>query len=94
MKTINTLIKLAAAIAAIAGIAYLVVKYLDTIKAWISKLCPCCAIEEEPVEEVAAEEIPAEEAPAEEAPAEEVPAEEAPVEDDGAPVAEDADFEA
>ena len=91
MKTINTLIKLAAAATAIAGIAFLVVKYFDAIKAWMAKLCPCCALEEDFVaeDEVAVEET-AEEAVEE--PAEEVAAEEV-VEDD-APVAEDSDFEA
>lgn len=100
MKHINILIKLAAAVAAVAGIAYLVVKYYDEIKAWIKKLCPCCELEEDFVPEAefeSAEETSEEEAvPVEEAPAEE---EEAPVEepapvDDSVPVAEDSDFEA
>lgn len=95
MKLYATIGKIVAAIAAIAGIAFLVYKYMDAIKAWLTKLCPCCEVEleedfvpeEEIVEEEAAEEAPAEEAE-EEAPVEEVPAEEA------APVAEEADFEA
>jgi hypothetical protein len=96
MKLFNTIMKLAAAIAAIAGIAFLVVKYMDAIKAWLSKLCPCCDVEleddfdvevefvaegdEEPVEEVIVEEAVAEEAPV--------------VEEPEAPVADEADFEA
>lgn len=95
MKLYATIGKIVAAIAAIAGIAFLVYKYMDAIKAWLTQLCPCCEVEleedfvpeEEIVEEEAAEEAPAEEAE-EEAPVEEVPAEEA------APVAEEADFEA
>ena len=43
MKLAETIIKIGVAIAAIAGIAYLVVKYMDAIKAWAEKLCPCCA---------------------------------------------------
>ena len=95
MKFAEIIIKIGLAIAAIAGIAFLVVKYMDAIKAWAEKLCPCCQIEddiveeaEEPVEEPAAEEVPAEEAPVEEVPAEEVIVEE------GTPVAEETDFEA
>lgn len=42
MKFASKLIKLAAAVAAIAGIAYLVVRYFDDIKAWLSRFCPCC----------------------------------------------------
>lgn len=91
MKLAEKLIKLAAAIAAIAGIAYLVVKYFDAIKAWAEKLCPCCAVEEDfETEETAEEETPVEEPAAEEA-VEEVVEE---VAADDAPVAEEADFEA
>ena len=92
MKLAETIIKIGVAIAAIAGIAYLVVKYMDAIKAWAEKLCPCCKIEdeivdeaEELVEEPAAEEL-VEEPAAEEAPAEEIVVEE------GTPVAEETDF--
>ena len=92
MKLGETIIKIGLAIAAVAGIAFLIVKYMDAIKAWLEKLCPACELEEdfdETIEEVTAEEPAAEEAPAEEAPvAEEVPIEE------GTPVAEENDFEA
>ena len=87
MKLGETIIKIGLAIAAVAGIAFLIVKYMDAIKAWFEKLCPVCELEEdfdETVEEVAAEEPTAEKAPA----VEEVPAEE------GTPVAEENDFEA
>ena len=107
MKLYAAIGKIVAAVVAIAGIAFLVYKYMDAIKAWMAKLCPCCEVEleedfeveapvEEVVEEAPVEEVPAEdtteEAPAEEAPVEEAPAEEAPAEE--APVADEADFEA
>ena len=89
MKLAEIIIKIGLAIAAVAGIAFLVVKYMDAIKAWVEKICPCCTIEEEEalVEEPAAEEV------TEEPAAEDVPAEEIVVEE-GTPVAEETDFEA
>lgn len=93
MKLAENIIKLGLAIAAVAGIAFLVVKYMDAIKAWAEKLCPCCKVEED-VEEEAVEET-VEEPAAEEAPvAEEAPAVEEVVVEDGTPVAEETDFEA
>ena len=105
MKLAENIIKIGLAIATVAGIAYLVVKYMDAIKAWLEKLCPACEIEEEAIEEAAAVEIAAEsvaeEAPAveevpavEETAAEETPVVEEVVVEDGTPVAEEADFEA
>ena len=83
MKLAENIIKLGLAIAAVAGIAFLVVKYMDAIKAWAEKLCPCCQVEEVVEEETVAEAVEepaAEEAVAEEAPAvEETAAPEAPV---------------
>lgn len=94
MKLAENIIKLGLAIAAVAGIAYLVVKYMDAIKAWLEKLCPACEIEEEAIEEAVAEET-VEEPAAEETPAaEEAPAVEEVVVEEGTPVAEEADFEA
>ena len=87
MKLGETIIKIGLAIAAVAGIAFLVVKYMDAIKAWVEKLCPCCRIEDEVIEE--AEELveePAAEEIAPEASVEEVIVEE------GTPVAEETDF--
>ena len=87
MKLGETIIKIGLAIAAVAGIAFLVVKYMDAIKAWVEKLCPCCRIEDEVIEE--AEELveePAAEEIAPEAPVEEIVVEE------GTPVAEEPDF--
>ena len=105
MKLAENIIKIGLAIATVAGIAYLVVKYMDAIKAWQEKLCPASEIEEEANEEAAAEEIAAEpvaeEAPAveevpavEETAAEETPVVEEVVVEDGTPVAEEDDFEA
>lgn len=102
MKTVKNLMKLAAGVAAVAGIAYLVVTYMDTITEWLKKLCPCCkapAVEEvteAPAEEAAAEdvveEVAVEEVPVEDAPAEEAVEEVAPIAE-GEPVAEEADFQ-
>lgn len=89
MKLAENIIKLGVAIAAVAGIVYLVVKYIDAIKAWLEKLCPACEIEEaveavaeETIEEPAAEEVA------------EAPAVEEVVVEEGTPVAEETDFEA
>ena len=89
MKLAETIIKIGVAIAAVAGIAYLVVKYMDAIKAWAEKLCPCCQIEDEAVE---AEELVEEPAAEESAP--EAPVVEEIVVEEGTPVAEENDFEA
>lgn len=93
MKTFNLIVKILTALAAIAGVIYLIATYGDKIVAWAKEMmakCPCCA-EEAPEEEAATEEVPAEEVPAEEPAAEEAPAEEAA---DSAPVASEEDFEA
>ena len=90
MKLGETIIKIGLAIAAVAGIVFLVVKYMDAIKAWAEMLCPCCRIEDEVVDE--AEEV-VEEPAAEEAAAEEAaPAVEEIVVEEGTPVAEETDF--
>ena len=94
MKTVNTIIKIVTALAAIAGAVYLIATYGDKIVAWAKKLldsCPCkctCDIEDCadcdcqadcPCADVDDEEIEVE---IEEAPAEEeAPVEEAPVEE-------------
>lgn len=97
MKAFNLIVKLVAALAAIAGIVYIIATYGEQIVAWAKKVlaslpkCPAC---EEAEEEPAAEEAVAEEVPAEEEAVEvtvEVPAEEV---TENEPVAEEADFEA
>ena len=65
MKAMNTIIKILTALAAVAGVVYIVATYGEQIVAWCKKMlasmpkCPCCEQDE------AAEEV-AEEAPAEE----------------------------
>ena len=94
MKTVNTIIKIVTALAAVAGAIYLIATYGDKIVAWAKKLldsCPCkctCDIEDcadcdcqadcPCAEADEDEEIEVE---IEEVPAEEAPAEEAPVEE-------------
>ena len=93
MKFAEKIIKLALAIGAIAGVIFLITKYMDAIRAWADKLCPACEPEEEIIEEAVAEESIEEVV---EAPAEEIVEEEAPVEEivieEGTPVAEETDF--
>ena len=104
MKTLNAIVKVVTALAAVAGAIYIVATYGEQIVAWAKKVlsslpkCPCCE-KAEPVEDAPAAEEPApvEEAPAAEEPA---PAEEAPAEEpapevivaENEPVAEDKDF--
>lgn len=100
MKAANTIIKILTALAAIAGVVYIVATYGEQIVAWCKKTleslpkCPSCEEAEDAdieveitVEEPAAEEVAAEEAPAAEEAAEEVPAA-----DEAEPVADEADF--
>ena len=95
MKTLNNIVKILTALAAVAGTVYIVATYGEQIVAWAKKMlaslpkCPSCE-EAETVEEPVAEEVPAEEPAAEEVPVEE-PAPEVVVADDE-PVAEEADF--
>ena len=97
----KTVLKVLTALAAIAGVVYVIATYGDKIVAWCKDLlaaCPCHngddVIEEtEFAAEAPVEEPAAEEASAEEAPAEEVPAAEEPVADESAPVANEEDFE-
>ena len=101
MKVVNTIIKILTALAAIAGIVYIVATYGEQIVAWCKKTlenlpkCPLCTKDEDDSDieveitvepaEEAAEEIATEEAPA----SEEDFAPEAPA---GEPVAEETDF--
>ena len=97
MKAMNTIIKILTALAAVAGVIYIVATYGEQIVAWCKKTlesfpkCPCCvkdeADEEAAPAEEAAEEVVAEEEPA----AEEIPVEEVVVSDDE-PVAAEEDF--
>lgn len=98
MKTLNAVVKILTALAAVAGAVYVVATYGDKIVAWAKELwakmpqCPAC---EEAVEETVAEEVVEEPAVEEEPAAEEVAAEEAAPEvvvAENEPVAEEADF--
>ncbi len=83
MKTFNTIMKILAALAAVAGAVYIIATYGDKIVAWAKKLlntCPCqceaedcadCCCDMECPCEATEEEAEAEEVPAED-PAEEV----------------------
>lgn len=102
----KTVLKLLTALAAVAGVVYVIATYGDKIVAWAKKIlaaCPCCndtcECECEGEGECKCEEgecACTEEAPAEEAPAEEPAPEEAPVEEivieENEPVADEEDF--
>ena len=94
MKTVNTIIKILTALAAIAGIIYVLATYGDKIVAWAKKLlasCPCkCHVDDCADCECDCDcEETAEEAPTEETAAEAV---EEVVIEENEPVAEEADF--
>ena len=102
MNCFKTIVKILTALAAIAGVVYIIATYGDKIVAWAKKLlesCPCkCKVEDccECECECDCEcECKCEEAPDEEAPAEEVPTEEVIEEvvvEESEPVAEETDF--
>lgn len=94
MNIWKTVLKWITALAAVAGTVYLVIRYMDKITEWLSRICPC---KEVPTVEKTAD-APVQEEPGEDEPVE-VPEEEViarePVDiPDGEPVAEEADFEA
>ena len=74
MKAVNLIVKILAALAAVAGVVYVIATYGDKIVAWAKRLlnrecwccdeeCCCCECEEEAAEEAAEEEaVQAEEA--------------------------------
>ena len=97
MKALNTIIKILTALAAIAGVVYIVATYGEQIVAWCKKTlenlpkCPKCEeAEDADIEVEITVEEPAEEVPAEEAPAAE--ADFAPEAAEAEPVAEEHDF--
>lgn len=72
MKTFGKILKVLAAIAAIAGAVYVIATYGEQIVAWAKKLwnkvqCFCCCCDADCCEEVVVEAEAVEEAPAEEA---------------------------
>lgn len=97
MKAVNIIIKILAALAAIAGVVYVIAAYGDKIVAWAKKLLGRTACYEHVCEDDFVEEA-TEEAPLseDELTAEEPDADEAPVAEEAAEdavVASDADFE-
>ena len=86
MKVWNVIVKIAVALAAIAGVVYVAATYGDQIVAWCKKMVSCCEKRACKIVEEAAEEEIVEAAEEVEAPVEEVLAEEA-------PAVEEADFE-
>ena len=84
----KNVLKVLAALAAIAGIVYVIATFGDKIVAWAKKILPTCPCKEECECETCECEAAAEEAPA----AAEASVEEVIVED-AAPVAEETDFE-
>lgn len=103
MKALNTVVKILAALAAVAGAVYIVATYGEQIVAWARKAlnslpkCPHCSTPVEDADFSTVEETPEqapEEAPVEEPVAEEIPEEPAPeiVVADHEPVADDKDF--
>lgn len=83
MKLAEKIIKLALAIGAVAGVVFLITKYIGALK---EKCSPACELEEEIIEEAIAEES------AEETAEEAAPAAEEVVIEEGTPVAEETDF--
>lgn len=90
MNIWKTALKWITALAAVAGTVYLVIRYMDKITDWLTRICPC---KEVPTVEEAQPESAQEESAQE--PAEEEVIAQEPVDiPDGEPVAEEADFEA
>lgn len=93
MKTINAIVKILTALAAVAGAVYIIATYGDQIVAWAKGMMNKLPTNDAP----AAAEVPAEEpaAATEEAPVAESTeaAEEPAAAEENAPVADDADFE-
>lgn len=100
MKALNTLLKILAALAAVAGAVYVVATYGDKIVAWAKKLwaslpqCPEVTVTAEAPEAEAEEEAAPEEAPVAEeaAPEAEETQEPAPEIGENDPTADDSDF--
>lgn len=71
MKALDVILKVVVALAAVAGLVFVVIKYGDQIVAWFKGLfcqkTPCVVDSETVQEEASAEDAPVEEAPAEEA---------------------------
>lgn len=97
MKVLSAILKVAVALAAVAGAIYVVATYGDKIVAWAKRMLGCldCApVEEDLVEKASPVSCCEEPAPAEEAEPAEAPAAEEPASEPSADVvAKDTDFE-
>ena len=97
MKAMNTIIKILTALAAVAGVVYIVATYGEQIVAWCKKTlealpkCPKCEEDPEVEVEITVEAAAEEEPAAEEIVVEDI-TEESPVIAEEEPVAEEADF--
>lgn len=105
MKVVNTVVKIATALAAVAGAVYLLATYGDKIVAWAKKVlnCGCCVADSTAADEDCqcgetsdcqdscdCEQTPAQETPVQQ-PAPETPAQQEPQDD--VPSAREEDFE-
>lgn len=97
MKVLSAIVKVAVALAAVAGAIYVVATYGDRIVAWAKRMLgciDCVPIEEDPVEEAAPVSCCEEAAPAEAPAPVEAPAAEEPASEPSPDVvAKDTDFE-
>lgn len=91
MKTFNSIMKVLAVLAAVAGTIYVIAAFGDKIVAWAKRVIGCCPWDEG-MEEEAAPEAPAAEEEKTEA-AEEAPAAEEKTVEDNVPTANEEDFE-
>ena len=94
MKTFNSIMKVLAVLAAVAGTIYVIAAFGDKIVAWAKRVIGCCPWDEGMEEEAPAAEEEKTEAPAEETEAaEEAPAAEEKTVEDNVPTANEEDFE-
>lgn len=91
MKTFNSIMKVLAVLAAVAGTIYVIAAFGDKIVAWAKRVIGCCPWDEGMEEETAPEAPAAEEEKAEAA--EEAPAAEEKTVEDNVPTANEEDFE-
>lgn len=87
MKTLNTIVKVLAALAAIAGTIYVIAAYGDKIVSWAKRIVGCCPWDEGMEETDEEQTVPQ---AVEEA---EVPAQAAPVQEEAVPAQEEEIFE-
>lgn len=91
MKTFNSIMKVLAVLAAVAGTIYVIAAFGDKIVAWAKRVIGCCPWDEG-MEEETAPEAPATEEEKTEA-TEEAPAAEEKTVEDNVPTANEEDFE-